>query len=240
MNVFDVAKQSMDITNSIHEIQNTNFDARIDVSNTVPDGREYSPDSRVDIKGKVAEKKEYDPDERIHDKENVEGNENDESNVPSIESLQQQCIKEAESNSDLNALDSQAKGNYAEMKVDRDLDGKGYDRISKECVTDLIHNTGPGIDGVFVNKENGQVLITETKFNKSELGNTIDGRQMSSSWIDNRLDASVGKEMADKIRLDSILNPDSVQSVLARVDLNGDISYFRLDTDANILGGINL
>ena len=157
-----------------------------------------------------------------------------------VEKLQNASIEKAEKTPDLNKLDSQAKGNYAEMKVDRDLAGRGYERISKECVTDLKTPTGPGIDGVFVNKETGQTLITETKFNKSELGTTLDGKQMSSAWIDNRLDSAVGKEMADKIRIDSIMNPDSVQSVLAKVDLNCEVSYFKLDSAANIIGGIEL
>lgn len=157
-----------------------------------------------------------------------------------IEKLQSEYINKAELNPDLNKLDPQAKGNYAEMKVDRDLASKGYERISKESVTDLKTNTGPGIDGVFTNAETGKTLITETKFNKSELGNTLDGKQMSSNWIDKRLDAAVGKDAADKIRLNSILNPDSVESVLAKVDLNGNISYFKLDDAANIVGGITL
>ena len=157
-----------------------------------------------------------------------------------VENLQNKCIEKAEKTPDLNKLDTQAKGNYAEMKVDRDLAEKGYERVSKDCVTDLSTPTGPGIDGVYVNKETGKTLIVETKFNQSDLGNTLDGKQMSTSWIDNRLDSAVGKEMADKIRLDSIISPDSVQSVLARVDLNGDITYSRLDSSANIIGGIDL
>ena len=48
------------------------------------------------------------------------------------------------------------------------------------------------------------------------------------------------KEMADKIRMDSITNPDSVKSVLAKVDVDGNISYFELDANANIIGGIEL
>lgn len=190
----------------------------------------FNPDTRIRVETSetsVDVSTKYNPDKRIKPS-------------TSVEKLQNECIEKAEKTPDLNNLDSQAKGNYAEMKVDRDLAGKGYERISRECVTDLKTPTGPGIDGVFVNKETGKTLITETKFNKSELGNTLDGKQMSSSWIDNRLDTAVGKEMADKIRMDSILNPDSVQSVLAKVDLNCDVSYFQLDDAANILGGIEL
>ncbi len=159
----------------------------------------------------------------------------------SVEKLQNECINRVELNADLNKLDPQAKGNYAEMKVDRDLASKGYERISRECVTDLKTNTGHGIDGVFKNKKTGKILITETKFNKSALATTHqDGKQMSENWIENRLDDAVGKEMADKIRMDSSLNPDSVESVLAKVDLNGDISYFELDSEATVVGGLEL
>ncbi len=157
-----------------------------------------------------------------------------------VEKLQNEYIEKAEETPDLNNLESQAKGNYAEMKVDRDLAGKGYERISQECVTDLSTPTGPGIDGVYVNNDTGDILIVETKFNTSDLHNTLDGKQMSSTWIDNRLDSAVGKEMADKIRLDSIMSPDSVKSVLARVDLNGNISYCELDGSAKYIGGIEL
>ena len=157
-----------------------------------------------------------------------------------VANRQTECIKKAEKTRDLNSLDSQAKGNYAEMKVDRDLAGKGYERISKDCVTDLETPTGPGIDGVFVDKKTGKTSIVETKFNKSELGDTLDGKQMCDSWIDKRLDSAVGPEMADKIRMDSILNPDSVQSILAKVDLNGNVSYYKLDSAANVMGGIKL
>jgi len=204
-----------------------NFDTRKKVDGS---------DSKVDNIKTADNKKAIDIDKR----KPIDKNDNKPLSNEKIEKLQNERIAEAEKTPDLNTLDSQAKGNYAEMKVDRDLAGKGYERISKECVTDLKTPTGPGIDGVFVDKETGKTLITETKFNKSELGDTLDGKQMSSAWIDKRLDAAVGKEMADKIRLDSIIDPDSVQSILAKVDLNCEVTYFRLDSAANIIGGIEL
>jgi len=204
-----------------------NFDTRKKVDGS---------DSKVDNIKTADNKKAIDIDKR----KPIDKNDNKPLSTEKIEKLQNERIAEAEKTPDLNTLDSQAKGNYAEMKVDRDLAGKGYERISKECVTDLKTPTGPGIDGVFVDKETGKTLITETKFNKSELGDTLDGKQMSSAWIDKRLDAAVGKEMADKIRLDSIIDPDSVQSILAKVDLNCEVTYFRLDSAANIIGGIEL
>ena len=159
---------------------------------------------------------------------------------PNVEHLQKKHINEAESKIGVDKLDPQGRGNYAEMKVDRDLADKGYKRISKECVTDLKTPTGQGIDGVYQNKKTGETLIVETKCNKSDLGKTLDGKQMCSQWIDNRLDAAVGKEQADSIRMNSIVNPDSVKSVLARVDLDGKISYSRLDGNANNIGGLHI
>ena len=157
----------------------------------------------------------------------------------SVEALQNKCIEQAEQ-TPLDRLDIQGRGNYGEMKVDRDLAEKGYERVSIGAVTDLSTPTGPGIDGVYFNEKTGVTVILDAKFNKSELGNTLDGKQMSSTWIDNRLDSAVGKEMADKIRMDRIFNPESVQSVLAKVDLNGDVTYYKLDSEANILGRIEL
>ena len=42
----------------------------------------------------------------------------------------------AKRNPDLNDLDSQEKGKYAEKNFDRDIIIKGYQRISKECLKD--------------------------------------------------------------------------------------------------------
>ena len=54
------------------------------------------------------------------------------------------------------------------------------------------------------------------------------------------LDAAVCKENTDTIRIDSIINPDSVQSIFAKVNLNGNASYFKLDIVGNILWGFEL
>lgn len=75
-------------------------------------------------------------------------------------------------------------------------------------------------------------VISEAKYGSSKLIMTNDGKQMSSNWIDNRLDNAVGKEMADKIRMESILNPDNVQSQLIHVTPEGDINKSVLDKSA--------
>lgn len=152
-----------------------------------------------------------------------------------IDEKQKKAIAEVESGE--RVLETTAeKGNYGEMKVDQDLKAKGYMRISKDVVTDLDGSGHKGIDGVYYN-ENGkpQYLIVDAKYNTSELSETVtDGKQMSDNWIDKRLDAAVGKEMADKIRMEKLLNPNNVVSCVANISTDGVVSYNKLDGNANI------
>ena len=207
-------------------IKKFNPDKRIDVNNTEPlqdSTQKFNPDKRIETKSG----------DTVQDSEQ-------QMSYEEISENQDKCINEFEKNHEKYEDDSQAKGNYGEMKVDQDLNNKGYENISNDRVSDLNTPTGPGIDGVYVNKTTGETYIVEVKYGQSQLGDTLDGKQMSSEWIDNRLDQAVGKEMADKIRTDSITNPDSVKSVLAKVDVDGNVSYFELDAKGNIIGGIEL
>lgn len=131
---------------------------------------------------------------------------------------------------------TQEKGNYGEMKTDQDLRKKGYERISKDVVTSLDNETHQGIDGVYYNK-NGKpkYIIADAKYGKAQLSETQDGKQMSESWIDNRLDQSVGKERADEIRLEKVLNPDNVGSYVSHIDGDGNVTYDKLDENGNVI-----
>ena len=111
-------------------------------------------------------------------------------------------------------------GNYGEMKTDQDLRTKGYDRISNEMVTDIDENGHQGLDGVYYNAE---------------------GKQMCDNWIDNRLDKDLGKDKADEIRLEKLFNPDNVGAYVAHVNENGNVSYDKLDRNANVVEkGVNI
>ena len=127
------------------------------------------------------------------------------------------------------------KGNYGEMKTDIDLKEKGYERLSLERVTNLDETGHQGIDGVYYNPDGiPQYIIADAKYETAQLSDTADGKQMSENWIDKRLDASVGKEKADEIRLEKIFNPDNVGSYIAHVNQDGKVTYDRLDSNANI------
>ena len=134
-------------------------------------------------------------------------------------------------------------GNYGEMKTDQDLRTKGYDRISNEMVTDIDENGHQGLDGVYYNAEgHPQYLIVDAKYGSAKLNpNTADGKQMCDNWIDNRLDKDLGKDKADEIRLEKLFNPDNVGAYVAHVNENVNVSYDKLDRNANVVEkGVNI
>lgn len=91
------------------------------------------------------------------------------------------------------------KGNYGEMKMDQYFESQGYQRISGDPVTDLNAKGHQGIDGVYYNPNgNPKYIVGEAKYNTSKLGNTADGKQMSTDWINgsDRLENAVGKDTA--------------------------------------------
>jgi hypothetical protein len=122
------------------------------------------------------------------------------------------------------------------MKMDAYFESQGYTRISTDRVTDLNAVTHQGIDGVYY-KPDGQppYIIGEAKYGSSTLSYTKDGKQMSDTWIDNRLDKAVGEKTADEIVLEMMSNPDCVQKQLINISSDGNISYKLLDKDAKII-----
>ena len=152
-----------------------------------------------------------------------------------FEISQQTKILDEVKNGERRLSNSLEKGNYGEMRTDQDLKEKGYERISVDRVTNLNDSTHQGIDGVYYKKGGEpEYLIVDSKFGSAELGETADGKQMSESWIDNRLDSAVGKEKADEIRMEKIMNSDNVGSFVAHVDESGNVTYDKLDSNGNV------
>lgn len=168
------------------------------------------------------------------EKSDAESEDSEKSEEEKIE-LQNNEIKAVESG-DKKIESAQEKGNYGEMKVDQDLRSKGYERISKDMVTKVDDPGHQGIDGVYYNP-NGKpkYIIVDAKYGTAQLTDTLDGKQMSDNWIDKRLDESVGKEKADDIRMEVLLEPDNVAKYIGHVDSNGNVTYDKLDSEANIV-----
>ena len=127
-------------------------------------------------------------------------------------------------------LSNLQKGNYGEMKMDIFYNELGYDRISLDRTTDLDAPAHRGIDGVYYNPDgHPPYIIAEAKFGSARLGVLKDGTpQMGDKWIIDRLKAAIGEEMANKIKMEMILNPDNVGTVLVNVSTNGFVKQTQL------------
>lgn len=191
----------------------------------------FNPDKRIDFtKEDTLELEQlssvgsstYNPDKRIETETDIE--------------KQNKVIEQVDSNHLQNEFTTKEKGNYGEMKVDQNMRENGYDKISGRMVTDLDAPLEKGIDGVYENKDgHPPIVIIDAKYGIAKLGETQDGKQMSSSWINNRLDEAVGKEKADEIRMEQLLNPDNVVSYVGHVDCNGNVTYDKLDSNAQVI-----
>lgn len=158
-------------------------------------------------------------------------------NLMSPEQTQQRELVSSieDANNPLKLETNMQKGNYGEMKMDIEFESNGCKRISKNRVTGLDDATHHGIDGVYESSNPPpKYIIAEAKYGSSKLGNTKDGKQMSDIWIDNRLDDAVGKVKADEIRLESVLNPENVQTNLVNISKDGSVTNHLLDSYGNI------
>ena len=155
---------------------------------------------------------------------------------------------------DLEKATNKQKGNYGEYLADDNLINNpklkeaGYDleRIGGKVPTSPDDKITKGIDGIYINKNpnsNIKYVIDEAKFGKAGLSaKTRDGKQMSDSWLkgvrsgDNRILKAVNndKQLAAGI-LDALQN-NQVERVLSKVDANGNVTTYRLDSDGNIIG----
>lgn len=107
--------------------------------------------------------------------------------------------KSAKEIPNLDNLTSLQRGNYAEIEMNNYFVKLGYNRIDHLDKQTLNTPSHHGIDGIFSN--DNEYLIVEAKFGSARLGQTeYDGQQMSEVWIDARLDAAVGRTVANQIR----------------------------------------
>ena len=148
-----------------------------------------------------------------------------ESGLDSVDNI----IKGVE-NGDVPLSNNIQKGNYGEMKMDAYFKSQGYERISLDRVTDLNTPTHQGIDGVYYNPDgHPPYIIGEAKYGSSRLSILADGTpQMSDKWIIDRLENAVGEGVANDIKMEMILNPDNVGSILVHVSSDGGIDITEL------------
>lgn len=98
-------------------------------------------------------------------------------------------------------------------------------------VTDLNASTHQGIDGVYFNPDgHPPYIIGEAKYGSSRLSTLSDGtKQMSKSWIDDRIIHAVSKNVYDDILL------NGYKSNLVNIDAQGNVVVHQLNDSAKII-----
>ncbi|HFR3702905.1 TPA: hypothetical protein ACHVE0_001916, partial [Streptococcus suis] len=148
---------------------------------------------------------------------------------------------------DYNTASKTQKGNYGEIRAYDDLltpkrgETSIYDlrRVGRDIPESLDAKLERGIDGIYINKSGtgSKVIIDEAKFNKSRLNpHTADGKQMSYEWIKNRIKLKDFTDPEEYFTVLEAFESQNYDSVLSRVDVDGTVKHFRLDSGANIIG----
>ncbi len=123
------------------------------------------------------------------------------------------------------------KGQYGEKISHKYYKSLGYKRLDEPL--DVNAN---GIDAIYVTKE-GKYVIVETKFSSSgraSLGKTLDGQQMSDSWLKGGSSRNRGSRIHEAVKhlrdenlakkIEDALDRGEVQKVVAVVGPDGSIS----------------
>lgn len=124
-------------------------------------------------------------------------------------------------------------GRYGEEVAHARMKELGYERIDKGG--DYVHGR-TGIDGVYRNPNPPpDYVIVEAKYNTAQLEHTLDGRQMSEKWIENRLDDAVGARQAELIR--ESMADGNVAKVVIRVSEDGKAVGKIVNKDGYVVRG---
>lgn len=144
------------------------------------------------------------------------------------------------------------KSNYGEMMVDIDIEKEGkFKRVSNFRVTSLKDKGHHGIDGIYRNlNPPPDFIIVDAKYLGSEkaLKETFaprmsarknskiknSKRQMDSAWIRGNLPDSISDENL-LLEIQASLKNGRVDSVAAKIDNKGKVTYYQLDENGNVM-----
>lgn len=134
------------------------------------------------------------------------------------------------------------KGNFGEicscenLTNNPDLKKKGYNlkRIGDPAPTSINDSIKHGIDGIYENTTPPpSYVIDEAKYGTSQLGSTKSGKQMSDSWVNDRLESQVGEDKAREIQ--KAMSKGNVDKVISRIDEKGNVITNKLNSAGEII-----
>ena len=83
------------------------------------------------------------------------------------------------------------------------------------------------------NSSNSRYVIDEAKYGTSQLGSTKSGKQMSDSWVNDRLESQVGEDKAREIQ--KAMSKGNVDKVISRIDEKGNVITNKLNSAGEII-----
>jgi len=113
------------------------------------------------------------------------------------------------------------KGKIGEEMMDAYFKRSGWSKIEGEVGRN-------GIDGLYIRRDKDgnikQVLFAESKYNKSTLGNTNHGKQMSKEWLNKKLDELIkaNPENKDYHQIKDLVEKDKYRSRLFQINEEGN------------------
>ena len=119
------------------------------------------------------------------------------------------------------------KGNASEQLMDEYFKKSGWEKIEGEVGVN-------GIDGLYVKRDKDgnitNVLMSESKYNTSQLGDTKDGKQMSKDWILKKLDnlEKTYPDNQDYSQIKDLVNNDKYRARLWQVNEVDNTLYISL------------
>lgn len=152
-----------------------------------------------------------------------------------IETLGERIRKELPEVSE--AIINKIKGNIVEGLMDSIFKKQGWIKLEGEYGVN-------GIDGLYIKRNKDgvivDVLICESKYNTSKLGNTNDGKQMSKEWILSKLDMLIEKYPDNKeyVQIKKMAENDNYRPRLIQVkEIDGklQIEFYKIDSEGNLV-----
>lgn len=134
-------------------------------------------------------------------------------------------------------------GNFVEMLTDMHFEGAGGERVGNNRVTGLDDPTHHGIDAIYKIPGNpDRYVIVESKYNKSNLGKTESGLQMSHEWLtakvmgkkgnkQSRIEKYFENDEAGYKKFMEALKNNQVDKVLTEIKPDGQIFNYILGDD---------
>lgn len=125
------------------------------------------------------------------------------------------------------------KGNISEKLMDWYFQNTGWEKLEGEVGCN-------GIDGLYVKRDKDgnikQILICESKYNTSQLGETNNGTQMSKEWIQAKLDAlqKANPDNKDYAAIKEMVNEDKYRARIFRLkEIDGELKIEIAKVDSN-------